>query len=204
MACIACGLGVNADGKGRVDVDPNGGIECQGSGGGLTNVAGSGLKVKLDPASNNMATVGSAGLLVPIPSQYGHEVYTDTYYGPAIAGPGSPNQVTSPTIGLAISNSTSETKFFAFQASIQFPYTDTGLTAVLGLNIDGTAWFTAGQFNLPAGTFISNLTHPVSWFAVPPGETHSAEMRLHLYDGSIASYQLWIAAWGGVGSYATA
>ena len=198
MACIGCGLGVNADGQGRVDVDINGGLTCTGLAGDQNNAAGRGLGVKIDPATGNLATVGANGLYVPPPSS--NEIYYDTLFGGSL-GAVDFNGVASPEVSISIPNNGSVNKVFLAQAIVGFGADPAALTAFdLQLNNNQAGWFTPAITIQPTGVFHMPLVSPNQVLIVPPGTTYTFAARFVMVNSFVSNWQLWLSAWGGYGT----
>lgn len=202
MACIGCGLALNSDGKGRVDIDTEGGLECQGVGdGGTTNTANNGLAIKVNPAEGNSLQVNGSGVFVP--RSFNFEPYTATVLGGAVSNPnftGGGAAFFSPSCSISITNpSTVLTKRFFVVSSIDYSVTDAsaGYWIELATQDNGGGWTVKSSQVLQADAVISPLTQHPTVITVNPGASYTYDARMHLYTGHIGAYRLTVSAWGG-------
>lgn len=198
MACIDCGLGVNADGKGRVDLDLDGGLECSGGAGGLSNTKGNGLKIKLDDEPGNGASLSFDGLYVP--RRFDLETYYASAAGTDISDPNFPSGGTyqGAEASINLSNGTDLDKVYAIQGYVAWGTVNTtvGVWMELEMNTDGT-WFTPAAISLTAGNIVSPLVSHVFFVSVAPDVTKTIRARMRLYTGNLGVYNVQISAWGG-------
>ena len=200
MPCIDCGLAVNADGTGRVDIDTEGGLTCVGGAGGTSNTAGTGLAIDIDPATGNSASTSATGLFVPGPYTFDTEI--DNYEGGAVADPDYPNSsFASPVASITLDNSSGfSNRVYIVQASLIFGQADlsTGSWVYLNMSVDGGLWFTAASSRFEPDTgLVDVLTGTPVEVGVPAGNTVTVEARMRLYIGNIDEYAVNLHAWGG-------
>lgn len=198
MACIGCGLAVNTDGKGRVDVDTVGGLTCAGTGGGTTNTSSSGLSIKRDTVRNgNSVDLGSNGLFVP--AAFRLETFHDDTFGTALTGPANGTSVNSADATISISNPSSVTKVYCYSASVGWgsDNPNPGIHMELVVNEGGGGFSVNTVILLPIGTIISPTIGPVRFVALGPGQSTTLTARMQLYTGYISQYRTNIDAWGG-------
>lgn len=199
MACIDCGLATNADGKGRVDYDLNGGLECSGSAGGTTNTAGSGLRIKKSTATGNGVQLSSAGLYVP--DAFRMETYYGTVFGQSLTGPNTGTSVAPPggDASITLSNTSDIAKNYVYQASIEWGSSNTvpGIWMELAVRVGGADWFTPGAMSLADGQVMTPLIAPLGYVTVAAGSSTTLRSRLRLYRGFLSDYRVSISAWGG-------
>lgn len=190
MACIGCGLGVNPDGRGRVDVDPSGGIQCQGASGGPANVVGSGIRIKLDPTAGNAAVVDSDGLWVPPSGRaLGHAQSIET--GTMAAG------TTSNTAAIAISNATGTVPLLVMWGCAMDWEATTGLGAaniILYAQTGGGGWYGAAGFISTSGNWQSPIMSRTFYHTIPAGGSHTLETRAIVYEGTVVASSITVYA----------
>lgn len=203
MACIGCGLGVNADGKGRVAIDTVGGLECNGTAGGQTNTPGNGIRIKLNPEKDNVAKVDADGLYVPpVPDNF--EIYDIHLIEPKnLTGSGT-NPAYTPTISLPLVNDTDFQKTYGVHASFTYDYDGTGIAITIQLDLGG-GWIDAIKWALPDGSFCIPAVTGLHGVNVPANSTLTVKARGFFfgYGGVEASHvvALGLNAIGGTGHF---
>lgn len=201
MACIGCGLALNSDGKGRVDIDTNGGLECQGTGdGGTSNTANNGLRVKLNATVGNAIVRDGNGLYVAPVGRF--EPYTATVLGGAVANPnftGGGSAYFSDAASISIANTTTHTKKFFVVTSLDYSVSDAsaGYWIELATQDNGGGWTVKSSQVLQANNVVSPLTQHPTLITVGAGATYTYDARMHLYTGHIGAFRLTVSAWGG-------
>lgn len=203
MACIACGLALNADNRGRVDVDPNGGIECQGSGGGLTNAVGSGLRIKRDASPGNSVELTNEGLYIPRKSSF--KAVQNTYVGGAISNPGvgsGGTSVSSPIVSTVIDNSGGTSPMSVVYeghlhlASGVDPTSSAPRWFELYVQDNGGGWNAACACIIPTDAFLMPWHTGPFVTTVAAGSSHQFDARAVFYTGDYPGYRVTITAWG--------
>jgi len=201
MACISCGLGVNADGKGRVDIDTAGGLKCTGSGGGLTNAAGSGLALKVATTTGNSVQVDANGLYVPRAFKF--EQYSSGTITNELADPNYPtgSSVATATGSIVLDNTAGvKAKSYLFTVSCAYGTTGTGTSGLwfeLNAQVGGGGWFAPGACSLPIDVVSSPLcSHPIP-VVVAPGQSTTIYGRIRHYRGHMTIQNTILTAWGG-------
>lgn len=198
MACIDCGLGLNADGKGRVDVDTVGGLKCTGGAGGTSNASGRGLAIKLDPAAGNSATTGSAGLYVP--RKFTQSIVTNYYNGGAMTDPVS-GTTPSGEAAITLTNPTGSGHNMGWLVSGEVRLAGNVLADLTHIDLqvkyNDDVWQTPHTAYLPAGSGLNPYTYGMVPVYVTPGTSLTVRHRFQLYSGNITSYIVGIYAIGG-------
>jgi hypothetical protein len=199
MACIGCGLGVNADGKGRVDIDTVGGLECNGSAGGTSNTSGRGVRIKVADTAGNQVQVGPAGLYVPQPAPI--EIYTDNETGGAVTGGGAVPW-TSPTLSIPITNNTQVDKVFMVNTNMRWGYGATGdVIGRLSLSLNGPAFWAAESIQ-PDGVLQTPISIGGYVLRVSPGQTATVSAIMTIggpVEVTVPSWGLGLTIIGGAG-----
>lgn len=199
MACIGCGLALNADGKGRVELDTEGGLECSGIGdGGTVDSAGVGLAVKVDPASGNSLEVGAAGVFVPPAYRFETNYATQLVEGLADPGFGAGGSTyVSPTASFTLTNTTDYAKVYLYQGAVYYGSSDVSDPYWIEL-----ATSEGGGFGVPSAQYLnaqvnSPLTMLPTAVTVPANSSVTLSARAVVYRGNYASLRVSIQAWGG-------
>lgn len=200
MACIGCGLAVNADGTGRVDIDTKGGLTCVGGAGGTSNTANTGLAIKKNTTkAGNSLELSSNGLWVPPAGRW--EVYQDTQTGGTITGPNSGgSSVATGEATVTVSNTTEYDKVFLFQLSFAWRGVEgltPGLTAVVEGKSGGGSWFGAAGSGQANGTWISPITSPLYKQVIAAGDDHTFRAKAQIYTGTVVNYSVLLTVFGG-------
>lgn len=200
MACIGCGLALNADGKGRVDIDTEGGLECTGVGdGGTSNTANNGLRVKLNGTTGNAIVRDSNGLYVPPTFRL------ENHYGTQAGGPISDplfgsggSTYFSPSAAITITNTGAATKMFMYQVAIYYNnVTDVPVWMELAVQEAGGGYQVNSAQFVEAGSIMSPLIQLPTALWVAAGESKTVDAKMALYRGNLNSYRVSIVAWGG-------
>lgn len=201
MACIGCGLALNGDGKGRVEIDTEGGLECLGVGdSGTSDSAGAGLGIKVDPAAGNSLAVTSAGVYVP--RSFGFESYYGTASGSVISDPGygeGGSTYISASASISISNTSTLNKNYMYQAVVYYS-SDTATTPFwveLAVQEAGGGWSVPSAQFVATGSIVSPVLMLPQNVGLAAGESKQLDARMHLYRGTLASWRVSIVAWGG-------
>jgi hypothetical protein len=201
MACIDCGLAENADGKGRVDIDTDGGLECHGTGpGGTTNTTASGIAVKVNGTAGNSLQVDSNGVYVPPAFRF--ENYYGTISGSSLADPGfgvGGGTFTTGNASISLANTTAHTKSYMYQGV--FYYSSSDLTDPFWLEL--AVQEAGGGYQVPSAAFVAtgSINSPLLMLpqaiSVSPGETKQVDAKGIVYRGNMANWRVSIVAWGG-------
>lgn len=197
MACIGCGLGLNADGTGRVDIDTSGGLKCTGTAGGASNTSGRGLAVKKATTAGNSLVVDGNGLFVP--ASYRAENFAYIISGTNLTGPNNGTPVNSPECVVSVSNTSALPKTFNWQVSVDWGTSDAdpGIGFKISSRVDGGAWFLPVQYALPVATVVSPAASRVFSHTIPAGQTSTFRSVFQVYVGFVSEYSLQIIGWGG-------
>lgn len=180
-----------------------GGLECNGASGGATNQAGSGVRIKLDPKSDNMATVGPNGLYVPpVPDNF--EIYDIHQSEPKeLYGTGT-NPAYTPTLTLNLENNTIYQKTYGVHASFTYDYDGTGIAITIQLDI-GNGWMDAIRWTVPDGTYTIPVVTGLFGVNVPPNSTLKIKARGFFFGyggiGATHSVSIGLNAIGGTGHF---
>lgn len=200
MACIACGLALDATGKGYVEIDTEGGLECQGTGDhGTTNVANIGLAVKVNPTTGNALQVDANGVYVP------DSFRLKTVAGSLGGGPvGDPlfgeggSTYMSPNASIALTNPSSVPMTFLYQAGIYYNnVTDVPVWMELAVQEAGAGYQVNSAVFVEAGSVISPIVQLPIAVGVAAGTTKQIDAKMVLYRGNLNSFTVSLVAWGG-------
>jgi hypothetical protein len=200
MACIACGLALDATGKGYVEIDTEGGLECQGTGDhGTSNVANVGLAIKVNPTTGNSLLVDGNGVYVP-----------DAFRLKAIAGSANGGVVGDPLFGeggstyitppasIALTNPSSVPMTFLYQAGIYYNnVTDVPVWMELAVQEAGAGYQVRSAIYVEAGSVVAPLVQLPIPVGVDPGTTKQIDAKMVLYRGNLNSFTISLVAWGG-------
>lgn len=200
MACIGCGLALNADGKGRVDIDTNGGLECQGVGdGGTSNTANNGLRVKLNSTTGNSLVRDSNGLYVP--PAFRMVTTQGSLVGGAISDPlfgEGGSTYFSPNASIVLSNTGVGPMVFMYQAGIYFNNnTDAPVWMELAVQEAGAGYQVNSAVFIEAGSINSPLLQLPIPVTVDAGTSKQIDAKMALYRGNLNSFRVQLVAWGG-------
>jgi hypothetical protein len=201
MACIDCGLAENADGKGRVDIDTDGGLECHGTGpGGTTNTTASGIAVKVNGTAGNSLQVDSNGVYVP--PAFRLETAYGTQAGSGLADPGygeGGSTYFSPAASISLANTSAYPKTFMYQAAIY--YSSAANTTPFWIEL--AVQEAGGGYSVPSAIFLAtgSIFMPVTMLPVAigvnAGETKQIDAKMVVYRGNLDSWRVSVQAWGG-------
>lgn len=203
MACIGCGLAVNADGTGRVDIDTKGGLTCVGGAGGTSNTAGTGLAIKKDTSkADNSVTLSTNGLYVPAVNRL--EIYDEILSGTNLVGPASGGlSVSSGENKITLTNNTTVDKVYCWQASAEWsgvPGNTPGINAEIETKLGGGSWVRAAGAHFADGSWMVPFATRVYRTDVKAGQTVIIRAVFHVYEGTVSTYKLNLVAWGGYGN----
>lgn len=189
--CIGCGLSENVGGIGSVNVDPEGGILCQGGAGNGTPTAGQGIRIKSTNGACNGLAIAGDGTVTVVPNGY-----FQAFGG--IAGTNLTPGSASVNAQMLVDNTNGcFAKVYLFTVEFNLQSDDTGqFVGVGGYRTNGGAW--SDIYNLVAQT---PATSPFSFCPSPQtvaaGATTLWDVRFSLTSGvDIDSYAIRMAAWG--------
>lgn len=200
MACIGCGLALNADGKGRVEIDTEGGLECLGTGdSGTADQANRGLGIKLSPSAGNSLVVDANGTFVP--PAYRAEHYSASEVVSGITDPGygiGGSTYFGPPASITITNSTAYGKAFFYQAAVSIGTGDNSTPIWIELAVsEGGGYDVPSAFYIEEGTVFTPLTMLPVPITVAPGTSKTLSARGAVYRGNVGTMRASIVAWGG-------
>lgn len=205
MPCVGCGLDVLGDGTGRVDLDPVGGLQCNGIAGTGTPTINRGLRVFVagdavtdcgafaahDAAIDTCTALHrecDGAIWSERASHFQTFVSTDT--GGALA-----SGATAGPVSLVYDN-TLGCDDLALMAALEFQFSAAGpFTGTLEVDIDdGGGFVSIYNLSYPAmATTVQGSPRPL---IIPQGTSTTQQLRYVSTSGTLASWGLAITAWG--------
>lgn len=200
MACIGCGLALNADGKGRVEIDTEGGLECQGTGdSGTSDQANKGLGIKVNPTAGNSLLVDSNGTYVP--AAFRMKTVTGSLGGGAISDPlfgEGGSTYMSGNASIVLANTGTDPMVFLYQAGIYYNnVTDVPVWMELAVQEAGAGYQVNSAVYVEAGSVISPIVQLPIPVTVAAGSSKQIDAKMVLYRGNLNSFSVNLVAWGG-------
>ncbi len=188
--CIDCGLGETVGDIGYVDLDPEGGLECNGSAGDGTPTAGRGIRIK-NATSCNGITIAGDGTVSAVPN--GWFIASGAVEGTNL----TPGSATINAQMLVDNTNGCYQKYYLFAVEFNLQSDETGqLNGVGGYRTNGGAW--NDIYNIVAQTPATTpFTFCPSVQLVAAGATTLWDVRFTLTSGvTIDNYAIRLSAWG--------
>lgn len=204
MACIGCGLDLLGDGTGRVDLDPVGGLQCNGAAGSGTPTINRGLRVFVagdavtdcgafaahDAAIDDCTSLHrecDGAIWSERASHFQTFVELDTG-GSLTAGN------TAGPIRLTIDNSVG-CDDLATMAALEFQFASAGaFTGTLQVDLNEGGYSVIYSLSYPAmSTTVQGAPRP---FLVAQGATGTIDLKYVSATGTLSSWGLAVTAWG--------
>lgn len=204
MACIGCGLAQLVDGTGIVDLDPVGGLQCNGVAGGATPAINRGLRVfvagdAVTDCGSFAAHSAAIDTCTALHRECDGAIWSErashfqTFVQLTTGGSLTSGSTAGP-VTLTIDNSagcddlaTMTALEFQFAASVAF-------TGTLEVSLNGGAYASIYNLSYPAmATTVQGSPRP---FLVVQGATGTVALRYVSSSGTLTSWGLAVTAWG--------
>jgi hypothetical protein len=204
MACIGCGLDLLGDGTGRVDLDPVGGLQCNGVAGSGTPTINRGLRVFVagdavtdcggfaahDAAIDTCTALHrecDGAIWAERASHFQTFVETDTGGSLTAGNTAGPITITY--------DNTNGCDDLAIMAALEFQFTSAGaFTGTLQVDLNGGGYAVIYTLSYPAmSTTVQGAPRPL---IITQGTSYTESLKYVSATGTLTSWGLAITAWG--------
>ena len=199
MACIGCGLRQRSDGKGTLDIDTVGGLECNGDGVESDgNGSGRGIRIKKNGTSDNAILVDANGLYVPRASNFG--THFNTVLGTNVTDPNYPAGLayTGTTVSIDLPSNPYNARDYAWQACLDWSVNNSSVPWHMELHcqVNGGGWQPYASILLNESVVSPVVSRIQTQTVDAGGKPVRIDARVIIYTGHVGAWRVSLSAWG--------